>query len=275
MLRFELRRTPGYEGWLVNQFDRVLVTAKADSQALGNLAVHSGSRPSGAGHSAVEKRGCETITVLPNGVDLDYFSRVDEPREPATLVFTGKMSYHANVTAVLHLVQEIMPQVWAERPDVQLVIVGQNPTPEIRALKWHKHRASGKDNGHYQSGRGPVVVTGTVPDIRPYLRGSTLAVVPLLYGAGIQNKVLEAMACGTPVVASPRAISALSVQPGRDLLVADGAKAFAQAVLSLLEDRSRQAALSQAGRSYVETHHSWDGVAARLERIYETTIRNC
>ena len=120
------------------------------------------------------------ITVLPNGVDLDYFCPSPEPRRPATVVISGKMSYHANVTAALHLVEGIMPLVWRERPGVKVTIVGANPPRPIRQLA--------------QRFPGQVEVTGTVPDVRPYLRRASLAAAPVPYGAGIQNKVLEAMA---------------------------------------------------------------------------------
>jgi glycosyltransferase involved in cell wall biosynthesis len=98
-------------------------------------------------------------------------------------------------------------------------------------------------------------------------------VAPVTYGAGIQNKVLEALACGTPVVASPQAVSALDVRPGEHLLVEDGAEAFAQAVLGLLGNAGLRARLGSAGRRYVETHHNWDGIAARLEDVYADVLR--
>ena len=104
------------------------------------------------------------------------------------------MSYHANIAMTLYLVREILPIVWATNPDVKLWIVGKDPSKELLALQ------------KYQK----ILVTGRVDDIRPYLRQATLSVSPLLYGAGIQNKILEAMACGTPVVATPLAVSALT-----------------------------------------------------------------
>jgi glycosyltransferase involved in cell wall biosynthesis len=93
-------------------------------------------------------------------------------------------------------------------------------------------------------------------------------VAPVPYSAGIQNKVLEAMACGTPVVASSRAVSALAARPGRDLIVAEGAETFAQAVLDLLHAADRREQVGRAGRAYVEAHHAWPTVAAHLEAIY-------
>lgn len=263
LTRLEAERTRRYEAWLIRQFDRVLVTSQADSQAMHDLA--AGLRvPMAGGARSIP------VSVLPNGVDLDYFTPSNEPRDAATLVFTGKMSYHANVTAALYLVHEIMPHVWARRPDVRVCLVGKDPPREIRALAQTDQNGMGADE-RCSPWRGRVIITGTVPDIRPYLRRATLAVAPVPYGAGIQNKVLEAMACGTAVVASPQAASALAICPNRDLVVAEGARPFAHALLALLDDRERRQQLERDGRSYVEAHHHWQTVAADLEAIYQST----
>jgi glycosyltransferase involved in cell wall biosynthesis len=111
-------------------------------------------------------------------------------------------------------------------------------------------------------------VTGTVPDIRPYLQTATLAVAPVAYGVGIQNKVLEAMACGTAVVTSQQAASALSAEPGRDLLTASDPQEFAAEVLDLLRDDFRRQQIGRAGRQYVERCHNWADITAGLETIY-------
>jgi glycosyltransferase involved in cell wall biosynthesis len=178
------------------------------------------------------------------------------------------MSYHANITAAKHLVHDIMPLVWARKPDVNVMIVGKDPPRDVRSLE--NSRASTNGNGD----AGRVRVTGTVPDLRPYLLRASVAVAPLLYGAGIQNKVLEAMSCGTPVVASSKAISALNVRENRDLLVGDNAEVFARRVLDLLENPQLRDEVGRAGRRYVETHHSWDNIAASLESAYLETIRS-
>jgi sugar transferase (PEP-CTERM/EpsH1 system associated) len=238
MTRFELSRTETYEGWLLNQFDRVTVTSPADRQALLSLLQDQGRIPE--------------ITVLPNGVDLEYFTPdTTVRREPATLVISGKMSYHANVTMALQFIQQVMPLVWARRPDSHVWIVGKDPRREVLDLQGPK-----------------VTVTGTVPHLPPYLQRATLAVAPVAYGAGIQNKVLEAMACAAPVVASSQAVSALQVEPGRDLLVAEEPEEFAAAIVRLLEDGGLRRQLGQAGRSYVEMNHNWARVAERLEGLY-------
>ncbi len=245
----DLERTRRYEGWLVRQFDRVLVTSQADRRALQDLALCS-LQP------AALSLESGTITVLANGVDLDHFKPLDVPRDPATLILTGKMSYHANVAAALYLVREIMPLIWARQPDVKLHIVGKDPAKEIRAV-----------------GSDPrVTVTGYVPDMRPYLAQATVAVCPVLYSAGIQNKVLEAMAMGTPVVATPQSCAALEVVHGENVLIAGEPEAFAQRVLELLDDEGVRETMGRNGRRYVEEHHDWRDVTQRLEEVYQEVI---
>lgn len=250
LTHLDLARTRRYEGSLVHQFDQVAVTSPIDKKALEDLVWKAGPL-AGAVH------------VVGNGVDLSYFAPGDEPRNPATLVFSGKMSYHANVTAAVHLVRDIMPKVWSQCPDVEVWLAGKDPAAEVRALS---------QTGTMTNGHGKVVVTGTVPDLRPYLQKSTLAVAPVLYGAGVQNKVLEAMACGSPVIASPQACSALQAQPGRELLVAENSDLFADTILRLLANQSQRQHVGEAARQYVARHHSWDAMAACFEQLYQRAI---
>ena len=243
LTRFELGRTESYERWLAGQFERVLVTSQIDKNAFLSLQ-SSGYRES-------------RITVLPNGVDLDYFFPDNSvTREPDTLVLSGKMSYHANITMALHLIEKIMPIVWQKRPEVQVYIVGKDPPTEVINL-----------------GNDPrITVTGTVEDIRPYLRKSAISVTPIMYGAGIQNKVLEAMACATPVVSTTRATAALSIRPGHDLISADEPEAFADAVLCLLANPDLRKKIGEAGRRYVEANHRWSSIVEKLVEVYRESI---
>jgi glycosyltransferase involved in cell wall biosynthesis len=247
MTRLELGRTRRFEGWLAGQFDHTTATSPADREALLKLAYDRHDFKAGS-----------RISVLPNGVDLDYFRPGCGPRDNDTVVFSGKMSYHANVTAALHLLQKIMPKVWNYRPDVKVVIAGKNPPKSLLTAA--------------ASCGGRVEVTGTVPDIRPYLGRAAVAVAPLVYGAGIQNKVLEAMACGTPVVTSRKVLSALKARPGRDLAVAESATGIALELLGLLADARRREAMGRAGRAYVESHHNWHQIGVQLEGIYRETL---
>lgn len=250
----ELERTRRHEAWLVRQFERTLVTSALDKAAFVGLL----------GEFAADdlQTLSNRIEVIANGVDLATFAFRDQTeRRPARIIFSGKMSYHANVTAALHLVNDIMPLVWAQRPDADVWIVGREPTAEVRKLATNPAAGNGQRR---------VVVTGGVPSMAEYIQAAEIAVAPLLYGAGIQNKALEAMACGTPVVATHQATAALDVVSGRDLLIADGAEAFAAALLHLLADNTLRSRLGASGRCYVEQHHSWDAAAAALEVVYRT-----
>ncbi|HLA98002.1 MAG TPA: glycosyltransferase [Anaerolineales bacterium] len=242
--RLDLNRTRRYEGWLASRFNRAIITSTMDKQALLDL-VPNNVQPA-------------PIDILPNGVDWEYFGESEAmPRDPATVVFSGKMSYHANITMVTYLVNEIMPLVWGERPNAKLIIVGKDPPKNILALAQNP----------------AITVTGTVPDLRPYLSKATLAVVPLVYGAGSQLKLLEAMACGTPVVASPRAIMALRAEPGKDLLVAHTPAEFAAKILELFDHPEMANQIGLSGRQYIRDHHRWAAITERLERVYQAAAQ--
>lgn len=243
--QLELRRTEKYEGGLLDQFSRVLVTSQQDKDAIVSLSTVPGI--------------ADNVTVIPNGVDLDYFSPDPEvQKQENSIVISGKMSYHANITMVLNFVETIWPKVEAKRPGVQLWVVGKDPSKEIQALSQHPN----------------ITVTGTVADIRPYLRRAAVAVAPLVYGAGIQNKVLEGMACGTPVVAAPGAIAAIQVLPGKHLLTANNPDDFANKTVRLLEDAAERTAIGAAGREYVVRNHHWDLITEKLEEVYRCSRVN-
>jgi glycosyltransferase involved in cell wall biosynthesis len=241
--RFELPRTRIAEGNLICRFDHVLVTSSTDKNALLDL-VPNGKEPS-------------PISVLPNGVDLDYFyPNSGIKRDIATIVFTGKMSYHANISMAKYLVSEIMPLVWKARPDTHLFIVGKNPPADIKDFNANPF----------------ITVTGTVDDIRPYLWRATVSVVPLLYGAGIQNKILEAMATGTPVITTSRTLSALQTKPGKHLLVANNPSEFAKSILILINDRNRMNELGSSGMAYIRSMHDWNSIAYQMTNIYQSFL---
>lgn len=237
MARLELRRTERVEARAPYLFQRLLVTSPVDRAAFVKLAgPASGSR----------------IEVLPNGVDWRYFSPGSAAREPATVLFTGKMSYHANEAAALHLARCVMPAVWARKPETKLVIAGKDPSAVVRTLAADPR----------------IEVTGYVDDLRPVFSRATVAVSPMPYGAGIQNKVLEALASGVPVVTSPAACASLLTRPGADLLVGDSPEETATQVLRVLEDASLAARLRECGLAYVQREHDWTAAGRRLERVY-------
>jgi polysaccharide biosynthesis protein PslH len=240
----EAQRTRAFELEQLQRFEHVLVTSERDRQALLSLT----REPS----APASTKSLAEITVLPHGIDQEYFSPRAETRQPETLIFTGKMSFHANIAGVLTLVQRILPYIWQKRPNVRLIIAGSNPPRVVRLLA-----------------RDPrIEVTGYVPDLRPYIAQAQIAVSPLPYAVGIQNKVLEAMALGTPVVASSSASAGLQAVPGRDLLVADDPKAFAASVLHLLDDVVLSNQLAEHGLAYIARYHNWERILERLTEVY-------
>ena len=245
MAALDLARTQHYEAQLLTQYNHVVVTSQRDKDALERLA-HRYLPP----HTQPAP-----ITVVTNGVDLEYFRPQEDAgsRDDRTVVFTGKMSYHANIAAALYFAREVLPHVWNRDPQVRFQIVGKDPPEAVQQL----------------AADGRIEVTGTVDDLRPYLAQATAAVCPALYAVGIQNKVLEAMAMGAPVVSTPAGCAALAAEEREAVLTADGPEQLATAVLRVISDRALAKRLSAAGRRYVETHHSWDTAARELEEVYQ------
>lgn len=247
----EHKRTQRYEASMVQRLRHIAVTSECDRQALIELhRLHNGDLV-----SSDEALGAG-ITVLPNGVDLDYFRPLYQERRRFNIVFSGKMSYHANVATALYLYQQIMPLIWQQRPQATLTIVGNRPPKSLQLL-----------------GRDPrVEVTGYVNDMRPYVGRAEVMLSPMVYSVGIQNKVLEAMALGTPVVVCAQAAAALDARPGRDLLVAGSTQEFAEATLRLMDDAAMRISMGQFGREYVEQYHDWRVLTAKLVDIYRQAI---
>lgn len=245
MALLDLARTRRYEAGYGRRFAQVVITSPEDRWALQTLRAQLGE-PAGS-----------PVTVVPNGVDSDYFRPGEGERDPETVLFSGKMSYHANEAAALYLLREVMPLVWRHRPSARVVIAGASPGARLRTFASDPR----------------VQVTGYVPDLRPYLGRATVAAAPITYGVGVQNKVLEALASAAPVVAARQATVALAARPGVELLVADDAAGFARAIGDLIEDRAGGSALGAAGRDYALRHHSWAGSAAILERCYRAALR--
>ena len=199
------------------------------------------------------RTGLAGIRAVSNGIDLAFFDpAADFPRlarqpgAPPMLLFTGQMDYAPNVDAVRWFAQAVLPLV----PAARFVIVGRNPTAEVRGLAGER-----------------VHVTGAVPDIRDWLAAADIVVAPLRIARGIQNKVLEAMAMARPVVATGAAFEGIDAVPEQDLLVADGAEAMARAIVRLLESPQQAAALGRSARACVERSYSWEQRLAPLAEI--------
>jgi len=229
----EYRRVRDYERHIARSQKNLIVSSPADQQLFG---------------------GGEQVSVIPNGVDVDAFRfQGAEGRNAQTLIFTGNMGYQPNEEAVLWFAHEVLPRLRRARPGILFRVVGMAPGERVRAL------AAASPN---------IEVTGAVPDMAECLREASVAVCPMRSGSGIQNKVLEAMAVGTPVVSTTIANRGVNGVPGQDLLVADDPEGFARAVEQLLDDAQLRERFAHAGRACVERNFRWERHAERLERLY-------
>ncbi len=230
----EYRRVRRYEQESVERFLALAVSSPADKEALG---------------------GEDKIVVIPNGVDLNRFPfRPAEARDTATLIFTGNMAYGPNEEAVLWFLDKVWPLLRGVRPNLRFLVVGTSPSERVRAMGL----------------RTPAVeVLGKVHDLGAWLAKATVAVAPMRSGSGIQNKVLEAMSAGAPVVTTSIGNRGVGAEHGRQLLVADTARDFAEAIRVLIDNPGRRAELAGVARAYVESQFRWEEHASKLTELYE------
>ena len=196
------------------------------------------------------------VSTAAAGVDLAYFTSAGVAKAPGGLVFTGVMDYLPNVDAVSWFATDILPLVRAEVPEAHFVICGSRPTPAVLAL----------------AALPGVTVTGRVPDVRPYLDAAEVFVAPLRIARGIQNKVLEAMSMGLPVVSSVQVWRGTDFAAGQGIEAADEPAAFAALVVGLLRDGGRRAEMGRISREAVERDHAW---AAKLKVIDRVIAAAC
>ena len=196
-------------------------------------------------------------SVLRNGVDLDHFHPAPERAEPGHLVFTGVMDYFPNSEGCAWFVNEVLPLIHHRHPEAHLSIVGARPTPEVEALGASPH----------------VTVTGRVDSTAEWLQRASVAVCPLRIARGVQNKVLEAMACGLGVVATTEASQGIEARSGDHFLLADEATTFATEVANLLDSPERLSALGTAARALMEETRSWETNYEELDRAVERIMR--
>lgn len=226
--RVQASLTRGEERRHLRRFSLVCATSERDRALFERLA--PGTR----------------VRVVPNGIDLEKYRPVASTPEPASMLFTGLMSYYPNEHAAVRFATRILPLVRARLPRARLRIVGANPGPAVRALA----------SDH-------VEVTGRVPDVRPYYADAQVFVVPLSIGGGTRVKVLESMAMGVPVVSTPLGCEGLDVSDGASALLADSDRAFADAVLRVLTTEGVRAGLVAAGRAVAE-RYDWRRIGSVL-----------
>lgn len=195
---------------------------------------------------------------FPNGVDAGFFCPSDEPYDADTISFIGRMDYYPNQECMARFCEETWPLLKSRRPNMKLLIVGADPSPAMRKL--------GDLPG--------VTVTGSVPDVRPFIRKSALMVAPLNIARGTQNKILEAMAMGVPVVTSSIAAGGVDAESVTHFLVADTPSAYAQAILRIVDSPVERHRLAVAGRQRMLSHHAWSRSMVRLEGIIDRGLKN-
>ena len=234
----EGRKMEAAEKALARRFDLCTCTTKAELETLRQL------------HVPVP------TDWFPNGVDTEFFAPSDAPYDADAISFVGRMDYFPNQQAMMFFANEVFPTIREKRPAATLAIIGAEPSANIRRLAC----------------RDGITVTGTVPDVRDYVRRSAASVAPLSIARGTQNKIVECMAMGVPVVTSPQAAGGVDAVPGEHLLVARSPDDYAAKLLNLMSDGTARQRLAAAGRARVETHHSWARSMAKLDRIVEACL---
>jgi glycosyltransferase involved in cell wall biosynthesis len=195
--------------------------------------------------------GRDTVHVVPNGVDVPPLERIGAEAPEPTLSFTGALDYQPNIEAVLFAAQAIWPRVREAFPQARFVIAGRNPAPEVLALAGHANLSIKPD----------------VPDMVKVLGESWASIAPMRSGVGIKNKVLEAWACGRPVVLSRLATNGLVVPPDHAGLIGTSAEGMAESVVALFKDPGLRQRLGRSARENVEAHFTWAGAAARVDAL--------
>lgn len=196
--------------------------------------------------------GEEKVTLVPTGVDLEYFTLDVGAEQPHTLVFSGSMDWLANEQAVFYFEEKILPRVRPKVPDVSLLVVGRQPSRRLQEL----------------AAQQPAIrLTGTVDDVRPYIAQGSVYVVPLLVGGGTRLKIFEAMAMGKAIVSTSIGAEGLEVTNGENIILADGSERFADSIVTLLQEPDQRAALGRAARRLVEQKFSWATVTEAVDRV--------
>jgi len=234
----QYKRTVRYEKIMLPKFDKIVVVSPRDKQWLNKLLPDI------------------NISVIPNGVDCDYFKPMDIEKDHPSLIFRGIMDFLPNVDAVVYFYNVIFPLIKKRIPEIKFYIVGKNPTKEI--LKFSK------DNS--------VIVTGYVEDIRPYLAKSTVNVCPMRIGSGIKNKILESMAMGVPSVATSIACAGIDVKDGENIFIADTPIDFVNRVCMLINNKDLWKIISKNSREFVIKNYTWKRAAENFEKIYREAI---
>ena len=230
----QAKRMLAYEGEVCRSVRKVIAVSDADADAMRRIY------------------GIARAYATPTGVDLDYFARPDVSSKLADLVFLGSMDWMPNIDGVAWFVREVLPLIRLQRPDCTLAIAGRRPSAEVTRLVESDKR---------------IEVTGTIPDVRPWLFGSLVSIVPLRIGGGTRLKIYEAMAAKAPVVSTAIGAEGLDVSDGENIYIADTAQLFAARCLELLDSAAERERLSTAAWNLVASKYSWEVVTRSMEQL--------
>jgi len=230
---FEQQRIQQYERWITAHFEEVWLISDFERAALD---------------------GCQSrarVHVVPNGVDTEKLRPTGQTQEVDKLLFVGHMRVFHNVDAACYLAEIIFPQILQQVPGCSLTLTGTDPGPEVQRLSRHTN----------------IKVTGFEPDLNACLNRATVFVAPLRFGAGVQNKILEAMSAGLPVVTTSIVNKGLGAKLGRDILIGDDAEEFTRHVVALLRNPRQRVAQGKAGRDFVRQHFNWKSARQRMRQV--------
>ena len=233
----QARRMLAYESRVCRSVRHVIAVSDVDAQLMRKLF------------------GAQSVTPVPTGVDTEFFAPDKPVENKGDLVFVGSMDYMPNVDGILYFAREVLPKIHARRPECTLTVVGRKPPAEIRSLA---------------SSDARIRVTGTVPDVRPYLWGSSISIVPLRIGGGTRLKIYESMAAGAAVVSTTIGAEGLAVNPPCDIRIGDTPQVFAAQCLELLNHPIERETLAAAGRDLVTRRFSWEQVCGEFEQVLRT-----
>ncbi len=233
----QARRMESFERNVCLRSGKVIAVSSVDSQTMQSLF------------------GVKNVPAVQTGVNIGYFAPPPNPETKADLIFVGSMDWLPNIDGVKFFTGEILPLIRKERPHCRIAIAGRRPSPAIQEL-------ARQDPG--------IVVTGTVPDVRPYLWGSAVSIVPLRIGGGTRLKIFEAMAAKLPVVSTTVGAEGLPVTDGRHIAIADTPALFARRCVDLLADADRRQGMAEEAWNLVSREFSWDAVTREFETMLDT-----